>query len=61
VRTARREGQRAAGRDSQKPPLGVEQIEEREEIALVRAAPVEQHEEPRRLGGSRTYEMIKRV
>jgi hypothetical protein len=61
VRTARREGQRAAGRDAEQPPLGVEQIEQREEVALVRSAPVEQHEEPCRLTGGRACHVAKRV
>ena len=45
VRTARRQRQRAARRDAEQPLLRVEDVEEREEVVLVGAAPVEQDEQ----------------
>ena len=51
VTSARRELEGAAGRDAEEPPVGVEEIEEREEIVLVRTATVEQDERARRLAG----------
>jgi hypothetical protein len=40
---------RAAGRHPEEPSLGVEEVEQREEVALVRAASMEQHQRARRL------------
>jgi hypothetical protein len=57
VRAAGRQGQRAAGRDAQQPAFGVEQIQQREEVLLVRATPVEENEEPFGLGGGGSPQM----
>lgn len=46
---AGREGQRASGQEADEPALGIEQVEERSEVALVGAASVEEDE---RAGGS---------
>jgi hypothetical protein len=59
VRPARRERERPARRDADQPPLGVEHVEEREEVVLVRAAPVEEHERPLRPAGSRADEVLE--
>ena len=44
VTAARRQPERAARRDAEEPPVGVEQVEEREEVVLVRPAAVEKDE-----------------
>ena len=52
MRPARRQRQRPARSRADQPALGIQRIEQREEIVLVRAAPVEQHERPLRLARS---------
>jgi hypothetical protein len=44
VRSARRQGERAARGGAEQAPLRVEHVEEREQIVFVSAAPVEEHE-----------------
>jgi hypothetical protein len=44
VRAARRERQRAARQEAEEPSLGVEQVEKRSQVALVRAAAVQEDE-----------------
>src|SRR5205085_1319805 len=44
VRAARRQRERAARRVAVQPPFGIERVEQREEIVLVGAAPVQQDE-----------------
>ena len=48
---ARRQAERAAWSDAEEPPVGVEQVEEREEVVLVRSAAVEKDERALRLAG----------
>jgi glyoxalase family protein len=52
VRPAGRQRQRPARSSADQPALGIQRIEQREEVVLVRAAPVEQHERPRGLARS---------
>ena len=49
VPPARRELQRPARRDADEPPVGVEHVEERQQVVLVGAAAVQQDERARRL------------
>ena len=51
MRTARRESERAAQRHPEETPLRIERVEEWEEIILVRAAAMEEHEQTGRLAG----------
>jgi hypothetical protein len=44
VGAARRERQRAARQEAEEPPFGVEQVEEGSQVALVRAASVQEDE-----------------
>jgi hypothetical protein len=46
VGAARREVERASRRDADDPALGIEHVEEREEIPLVGAAAVQEHQQP---------------
>jgi glyoxalase family protein len=52
VGPARRQRQRPARSRTDQPTLGIQRIEQREEIVLIRAAPVKQHERPLRLARS---------
>jgi hypothetical protein len=51
--------QRPARRDSEEPPVGVEDVEQGEEVALVRAAPMKEHEQPFGLAGRGSQEMLE--
>ena len=51
--------ERAARCDAEKTPLRVEVIEEWEQVALVGAAPVEEHEEPVRLAGRGAGQVVE--
>ena len=51
VRAARRQRERAARRDAEQPPLRIERVEERVEVVLVGAAPVQEDERSLRLAG----------
>ena len=61
VRAAGRKVQWAARRHAEHSSLGVEQIEQREEVALVGAAAVEEDEQPFRVGGRRSGQVAERV
>ena len=54
MRAARRQRQRAARRVPVQATVGIERIEEREQVVLVGAAAVEQDERALRLLGGRT-------
>src|SRR5215210_275849 len=60
MRTARRERERAARRDAEQPPLGVEQVQQREQVVLTRAATVEEDEQPLRLAARGTRQRGER-
>src|SRR5204863_4276337 len=49
VPAAGRQRERRAGRRAHEAPLGIEQIEQRIEVELVRSAAVQQHERPGRI------------
>ena len=53
VRSARRERERSARRDAEQPALRVERVQQRVQVVLVGAAPVQQHERAGRLAGRR--------
>jgi hypothetical protein len=53
--------ERAARRHPEQPPLRVEEIEEREEVALVGAAAVEEDEQALRVAGRRAHEVVEGV
>ena len=59
VRAAGRERERPARRGADEPPLRVEHVEEREEIVLVGAAAMQQHERAVRLSGGRADEVAQ--
>ena len=61
VGAAGRQVQRAARRHAQQPASRVEQVEEREQVALVGAAAVEEDEQPLRIPGGGSDEMVQRV
>jgi len=57
VSTSGRELEGTARSHTEHSSLGVEQIEQREEIALVRAASMKEDQEPGRLVGGRASQM----
>ncbi len=61
MRSSWRKRERAARRDPEQAPLGIQRVEEREEVALVGAAPVEEDERPLRLGRRVADERLDQV
>ncbi len=61
VRPARRQRQRCPWRDPEQPPLRIEDVEQGEEVVLVRPPAVQEHERPRRLAGRGADEMSERL
>ena len=49
VGAAGRERQRAARGGTEQTPIGIEHVEQRKQVVLVRAAPVEEHQRPFRV------------
>ena len=60
MRAAGRQRQRPARRRADEPPLRIERIQQRKEIVLVRAAPVEQDQRAFRLSGRRPHTRSQR-
>ena len=56
-----RQVERAARSHAQQPASRVEMVEKREQVALVGAAAVEEHEQPVRIPGGRSDEVVQRV
>jgi hypothetical protein len=54
VGAAGRQGERPARRDAQQPPLGIELVEQREQVVLGGAAAVEEDKSALGVGGGRT-------
>ena len=61
VGASRRQVERTAWRHAEHSPLRIEQIEEREEVALVRAATVEEHEQALRRCRGRADQVLEGV
>ena len=59
MRAARREVQRAPWSDSEQPTVRIEDVEEREQVALVGAAAVEEDEQTFGLGCCRATEVAQ--
>jgi hypothetical protein len=59
VRTARWQRQRPARRDPEETLLRVEQVEQREEVVLVGAPPVQEHQRALGLAGRGPLELAK--
>ncbi len=60
MRATRREGERRPRRDAEQAPLRVEQVEQREEVVLVRPAPVQQDERSLGLAVRRAGQSLER-
>jgi hypothetical protein len=58
VGPARRPGQRPTQRRAEQPPLGVEDVQQREEIVLVGATPVEENQRSLRVAGGGAKAML---
>ena len=61
VRASGRKRERPARREPEQTPLGIERVEEREEVALVGAAAVEENERPLRLARRVADERLDQV
>ena len=61
MRTTGRQRERTARCDTEQPPLRIEQVEQREQVVLARAATVQEHQRARRVARGRPREVHEGV